>query len=415
MFWCISMPSLTWRQHLVLSHIITFHLFTSHLISLHMQPSFIQCMRPSYQKYHEVRGELDVLQSSIEKKYGLIPLFTEEALDPDKSGGVINSTSTSSRTAGEGAGTGAGTGSGTGAGTGSRSIRAGDTSNPLVVTPYLAPSPAEFLSLGVPNRVLGAGQGQGQGQGQGVLGTGGVGVGGGELFSSCLFKGTGTSPQSNGPVPPIGRWLFLILNFFLFFFFPILFTLFFQFPTHDIIFLSLCYSRIEVEQDLKKLQAEITDLHMFLKTYERWERKDSDVYFSIAIPIPCNFPCSAITSTFFIFPHSFVFFFFYASPIIVYPILSNPILSYPIPSYPVLPSQSIDSYFVIPTLSLHSFFILPTLTLPFFHSFYLSNENIPIGILTYSTVDLWCHMTTSSQWLQSTYVTRLVRTDLHTT
>ena len=139
-----------------------------------------------------------MLQSSIEKKYGLIPLFTEEALDPDKSGGVINSTSTSSRTAGDGAGTGTGTGAvtsaGTGAGTGSRSIRAGDSSNPLIVTPYLAPSPAEFLSLGVPNRALGAGQGQGTG-----------GVGGGELFSSCLFKGTGTSPQSNGPVPPIGR------------------------------------------------------------------------------------------------------------------------------------------------------------------------------------------------------------------
>ena len=164
-----------------------------------MQICFIQCMRPSYQKYHEVRGELDVLQSSIEKKYGLIPLFTEEALDPDKTGGVINSTSTSSRTAGEGAGTGAVTSAGTGAGTGSRSIRTGDTSNPLVVTPYLAPSPAEFLSLGVPNRGLGAGQGQGQGG----VGTGGVG--GGELFSSCLFKGTGTSPQSNGPVPPIGR------------------------------------------------------------------------------------------------------------------------------------------------------------------------------------------------------------------
>ena len=37
-------------------------------------------MRPLYQLYHEVRAELDVLQGSIEKKYGLIPLFTEEAL-----------------------------------------------------------------------------------------------------------------------------------------------------------------------------------------------------------------------------------------------------------------------------------------------------------------------------------------------
>ena len=215
-------------------------------------------MRPSYQKYHEVRGELDVLQSSIEKKYGLIPLFTEEALDADKSG-ALNSNSTSSKTAGEGGtgarsvrtgdasnpltvtpylapspaeflsvgapnrgqgagqgqglsglgtgegGTGAGamssagTGAGTGGGAGPRSIRTGDTFNPLGITPYLAPSPAEFLSVGAPNRGYGAGQGQG-----GVVG--GVGGGGtGELFSSCLFKGTGASPQSNGPVPPIGR------------------------------------------------------------------------------------------------------------------------------------------------------------------------------------------------------------------
>ena len=161
-------------------------------------------MRPSYQKYHEVRGELDVLQSSIEKKYGLIPLFTEEALDHCKSA-VINSTSTSSRTVGESTGTVTGTvsstttGSGTGTGAVSRSIRSGDTLNPLVVTPYLAPSPAEFLTIGAPNRGLGVVQGQGQGG----LGTGGGGSG--ELFSSCLFKGTGTSTQSNGPVPPIGR------------------------------------------------------------------------------------------------------------------------------------------------------------------------------------------------------------------
>ena len=151
-------------------------------------------MRPSYQKYHEVRGELDVLQSSIEKKYGLIPLFTEEALDADKSG-ALNSNSTSSKAGGEG-GTGAGVTSS--AGTGQRSIRTGDNLNPLVVTPYLAPSPAEFFSVGAPNR------GQGAGQGQGGVG-GGAGGGTGELFSSCLFKGTGVSPQSNGPVPPIGR------------------------------------------------------------------------------------------------------------------------------------------------------------------------------------------------------------------
>lgn len=37
-------------------------------------------MRPLYQLYHEVRAELDVLQGSIEKKYGQIPNFTEEAL-----------------------------------------------------------------------------------------------------------------------------------------------------------------------------------------------------------------------------------------------------------------------------------------------------------------------------------------------
>ena len=35
-------------------------------------------MRPLYQLYHEVRAELDVLQGSIEKKYGLIPLFSDE-------------------------------------------------------------------------------------------------------------------------------------------------------------------------------------------------------------------------------------------------------------------------------------------------------------------------------------------------
>ena len=35
-------------------------------------------MRPLYQLYHEVRAELDVLQGSIEKKYGQIPNFTEE-------------------------------------------------------------------------------------------------------------------------------------------------------------------------------------------------------------------------------------------------------------------------------------------------------------------------------------------------
>jgi hypothetical protein len=192
-----------------------------------------------------------VLQSSIEKKYGLIPLFTEEALDADKSG-ALNSNSTSSKTGGEGStgarsvrtgdasnpltvtpylapspaeflsvgapnrgqGTGQGlSGSGTGesgigagvtssAGTGQRSVRTGDTLNPLVVTPYLAPSPAEFLSVGAPNRGQGAGQGQ-DSVGGGAGGGGGAGTG--ELFSSCLFKGTGASPQSNGPVPPIGR------------------------------------------------------------------------------------------------------------------------------------------------------------------------------------------------------------------
>lgn len=208
-------------------------------------------MRPSYQKYHEVRGELDVLQSSIEKKYGLIPLFTEEALDADKTS-ALNSNSTSSKAGGEGStgarsvrtgdasnsltvtpylapspaeflsvgapnrGQGAGQGQGlsglgtgeggtgagvtSSAGTGQRSIRTGDNLNPLVVTPYLAPSPAEFLSVGAPNRGQGAGQGQG-----GVGGGAGGGGGTGELFSSCLFKGTGVSPQSNGPVPPIGR------------------------------------------------------------------------------------------------------------------------------------------------------------------------------------------------------------------
>ena len=167
-------------------------------------------MRPSYQKYHEVRGELDVLQSSIEKKYGLIPLFTEESLDPDKIA-AINSTSISSRTAGEGTGSGTGTGGimGTGTGSGSgaaaRSIRSGDTLNSMVVTPYLAPSPAEFLTLGAPNRGPGVAQTQGPGPGQGGVGTGTGSGGGGELFSSCLFKGTGTGPQSNGPVPTTGR------------------------------------------------------------------------------------------------------------------------------------------------------------------------------------------------------------------
>lgn len=61
-------------------------------------------MRPLYQRYHEVRGELDALQGSIEKKYGLIPLFSEDGGDLDKI--IANAASGSSGGAGPGSASG---------------------------------------------------------------------------------------------------------------------------------------------------------------------------------------------------------------------------------------------------------------------------------------------------------------------
>ena len=43
-------------------------------------------MRPLYQLYHEVRGELDLLQGSIEKKYGVIPPISDENTSGSGSG-----------------------------------------------------------------------------------------------------------------------------------------------------------------------------------------------------------------------------------------------------------------------------------------------------------------------------------------
>lgn len=124
-------------------------------ISLHFTSLSLalQVMRPSYQKYHEVRGELDALQSAIEKKYGLIPLFTDEGGEGEKGA--------------HGNMPGMGSGSGTVSGQGDNA----DVSKPGTET----------------------------------LKTNSLSVTSTDPFSSFLFKSTGTTPYSAGPVPPIER------------------------------------------------------------------------------------------------------------------------------------------------------------------------------------------------------------------
>ena len=117
-------------------------------------------MRPSYQKYHEVRGELDALQSAIEKKYGLIPLFTDEGVDGEK-----NNHSSA-----------AGTGSVSGSVSGS--VGPGSGSGDAVNTPKQGSDAAKSSNLSVTST---------------------------DPFSSFLFKSTGTTQYSSGPVPPIER------------------------------------------------------------------------------------------------------------------------------------------------------------------------------------------------------------------
>jgi hypothetical protein len=119
-----------------------------------------------------VRGELDALQSAIEKKYGLIPLFTDEGADGEKN--------THSSVAGTGSVSSTGSGPGTASGSLGTVPGVGPGSGPgdAVMTPKQGSENSKSSNLSVTST---------------------------DPFSSFLFKSTGTTPYSSGPVPPIER------------------------------------------------------------------------------------------------------------------------------------------------------------------------------------------------------------------
>lgn len=115
-----------------------------------------------------MRGELDTLQGSIEKKYGLIPLFSEDGGDPDKvtanaaAGSAVGSLP---RTSGS-----------------SQHTRRVETGPGTVKSQSSSLTP----SSDVPQGSVGSGLGS-------------------DPFSSFLLKSPASTPYSSNVVPPIER------------------------------------------------------------------------------------------------------------------------------------------------------------------------------------------------------------------